>query len=419
MKADKPSHLVPKLRFPEFREWPGWDHSTVANLIGAITPPKKLPTSAYLMHGRFPIIDQSQNYVCGWTNDDEAIIMKPLPVIVFGDHTCVLKLIDQPFAQGADGIKIFTARRYVSDEFLYYQLSHGPVVQERYKRHFSTLKNKEVCFPDTQSGEQQKIVDCLGSLDDLMAVEGRKLEALRLHKQGLMRRLFPQPGETAPRLRFPEFRDDRPWSASTFADLYSFKRTNSLSRDRLNYDDGEIRNIHYGDIHTRFRSLFRLADEDVPYIDRDAWANGPNDDVFCEEGDIVLADASEDLDDVGKAIEVVSLEGERVVAGTHTILATRRGNDPVIGFGGQLFQSAVVRAFIKKEAQGSKVYGISARRVSGVPVPIPPTEEEQRKIADCLGALDDLIAAEGQKLEALRLHKKGLMQQLFPGLKST
>ena len=262
--------------------------------------------------------------------------------------------------------------------------------------------------------EQQKIADCLGSLDDLIAAEGRKLEALRQHKQGLTQQLFPQPGATVPRLRFPEFRGGPPWLAPAFADLYSFKRTNTLSRDKLNYDTGEIRNIHYGDIHTKFKPLFRMGNEHVPYINLDASANGFDDDSICEEGDIILADASEDLDDVGKAIEVVSLDRKRVVAGMHTILATRRGSVPVVGFGGQLFQSAAVRAGIKKEAQGAKVYGISAKRVSAVLVPIPATEVEQQKIADCLGPLDDLIAAEGRKLDSLRQHKRGLIQQLFP-----
>ena len=223
-----------------------------------------------------------------------------------------------------------------------------------------------------------------------------------------------KPSNLVPKLRFPEFRDDPPWLAPAFADLYSFKRTNTLSRDKLNYDTGAIRNIHYGDIHTKFTPLFRMGNEYVPYINLDASTSGFDDDAFSEEGDIVLADASEDLDDVGKAIEVVSLDGERVVAGMHTILATRRGSVPVVGFGGQLFQSAAVRAGIKKEAQGAKVYGISAKRVSAVPIPIPPTEVEQQKIADCLGSLDDLIAAEGRKLDALRQHKQGLMQQLLP-----
>ena len=223
-----------------------------------------------------------------------------------------------------------------------------------------------------------------------------------------------KPSPFVPKLRFPEFRDDPPWSAPLLFDLYDFKRTNTVSRDKLNYVNGTVRNIHYGDIHTKFKPLFHVCEEHVPYVNPDSSAKGIDDGAFCEEGDIVLADASEDLNDVGKAIEVVSLDGERVVAGTHTILGTRRGNVPVVGFGGQLFQSAAVRAGIKKEAQGAKVYGISAKRISAVPIPIPPTVAEQQMIADCLGSLDDLIAAEGQKLETLRQHKQGLMQQLFP-----
>ena len=222
------------------------------------------------------------------------------------------------------------------------------------------------------------------------------------------------PSPLVPKLRFPEFRVDTTWLAPQLADLYGFKRTNTLSRDNLNYEFGTIRNIHYGDIHTKFKPLFRLENEHVPYVNLDVAPDGLDDDAFCEEGDIVLADASEDLDDVGKAIEVVSLNGERVVAGTHTILATRRGSVPVVGFGGQLFQSTAVRTGIKREAQGAKVYGISANRISAIPVPVPPTEAEQQKVADCLGSLDDLIAAEGRKHEALRQHKQGLMQQLFP-----
>lgn len=219
---------------------------------------------------------------------------------------------------------------------------------------------------------------------------------------------------TVPRLRFPEFRDVEGWQTPQLADLYRFKRTNTLSRDKLNYEGGGVKNIHYGDIHTKFKARFRASDEDVPYMNADALEGAFDGDAYCEEGDIVLADASEDLNDVGKAIEIVSLDGQQVVAGTHTILATRRGGEPIVGFGGYLFQSAAVRSGIRKQAQGAKVYGISANRISAIPVPLPPTPAEQRKIADCLGSLDDLITAEGRKLAALRGHKQGLMQQLFP-----
>ena len=217
-----------------------------------------------------------------------------------------------------------------------------------------------------------------------------------------------------PSLRFPEFRDDPPWSAHQLVELYEFKRTNALSRDKLNYAAGTIRNIHYGDIHTKFKPLFRVSDEDVPYINPNVSSSRIDADSFCEEGDIVFADASEDLDDVGKAIELVSLDGERVVAGTHTILATRRHGVPVVGFGGQLFQSASVRAAVRKEAQGAKVFGITPKRISAVPLPLPPTTDEQSKIADCLGSVDELIVAEKRNLEALRQHQQGLMRDLFP-----
>ena len=223
-----------------------------------------------------------------------------------------------------------------------------------------------------------------------------------------------KPSPFVPKVRFPEFRVDTTWLVPQLADLYGFKRTNTLSRDNLNYEFGTIRNIHYGDIHTKFKPLFRLENEHVPYVNLDVAPDGFDDEAFCEEGDIVLADASEDLDGVGKAIEVVSLNGERVVAGTHTILATRRGSVPVVGFGGQLFQSAAVRTGIKREAQGAKVYGISANRISAIPVPVPPTEAEQQRIATCLSSLEDVLAAQARKIEALRQHKQGLMQQLFP-----
>jgi type I restriction enzyme S subunit len=225
-----------------------------------------------------------------------------------------------------------------------------------------------------------------------------------------------KPPHVVPKLRFPEFRGDPSWLVPQLAELYSFKRTNTLSRDQLSYETGTVRNIHYGDIHTRFKPRFRVKNEYVPYVNPEASVNRFDADAFCEEGDIVIADASEDLDDVGKAIEVVSLDGERVVAGTHTIRATRRGRVPAVGFGAQLFQSAAVRAGIKKEAQGAKVYGISANRISAVVVPIPPTAAEQQKIADCLGLLDDLIAAEQRELETLRQHRRGLMPQESPHL---
>jgi len=188
----------PRLRFPEFQDAPGWESKTVDDLVDTITPPKKLLTSDYRPAGQFPVIDQSQDYICGWTDDEEAVIDDDLPVVVFGDHTCALKFVDRPFAQGADGIKILKAKADVRDDFLFYSLQANPVQQESYKRHFSTLRERVVAFPDKDSGEQHRIAACLSSLDDLIAAQSEKLKALRTHKRGLMQQLFPSPDAIDP-----------------------------------------------------------------------------------------------------------------------------------------------------------------------------------------------------------------------------
>lgn len=217
-----------------------------------------------------------------------------------------------------------------------------------------------------------------------------------------------------PKLRFPEFRDSPAWNGTPMAKAYSFKGNNSLSRDQLNYEHGSVKNIHYGDIHTNFSTLFDVTKETVPFINPSESLDGLRPENDCVEGDMIFADASEDLADIGKSIEIVQLNGERVVAGQHTILARPNDDNLAVGFGAYLFKSTYVRTQIQKESQGSKVLGISATRLTKIQLPIPHTKAEQQKIAECLSTLDKLIGAESQKLDALKAHKKGLMQQLFP-----
>ena len=187
---------LPRLRFPEFQDASEWQTKTVGCLTDPVSPPKKLQTTDYRSAGRIPVLDQSQDYICGWTDDEEAAITEDLPFVVFGDHTCALKFIDVPFAQGADGIKILKAKEEIADQFLFYSLQANPVGQESYKRHFSTLREKIIGFPDKDSGEQHRIASCLSSLDELIAAQSDQLETLKLHKKGLMQQLFPAPEET-------------------------------------------------------------------------------------------------------------------------------------------------------------------------------------------------------------------------------
>jgi type I restriction enzyme S subunit len=119
MSKPEKKGLVPELRFPEYQDNGGWDENKLSELVTTVTPPKKLPTNLYQAVGLYPIIDQSQSNICGWTNDKESLISDNFPLIIFGDHTCILKIAREPFAQGADGIKILKAKDQVEAEFLY------------------------------------------------------------------------------------------------------------------------------------------------------------------------------------------------------------------------------------------------------------------------------------------------------------
>lgn len=217
-----------------------------------------------------------------------------------------------------------------------------------------------------------------------------------------------------PELRFPEFQKAGSWEIEPFSVLYSFFGTNSFTRDNLNYNEGSVKNIHYGDIHTKFSTLFDITKEIVPFVDSSLALEKIKLECYCKEGDVIFADASEDMKDVGKSIEIINLNNEKLLSGLHTLLARQKKGKLRIGFSGHLFMSPNIRTQIQREAQGAKVLGISATRLSNINVFYPIDKKEQQKIASCLSSLDELMAAETQKLDALKDHKKGLMQQLFP-----
>lgn len=181
---------LPRLRFPEFRDGPEWREWKVGDLIETVIPPKKLPTTSYGRSGSYAIVDQSPNQCCGWTDDAEALVAVDQPVIVFGDHTCTVKLLREPFVQGADGIKILNPRPSVLGELLFQALLLRPLVSNEYKRHYSELREKIVCVPPRETGEQERVSVTLGTLDAKIIAETEKLDALKTHKKGLIQQLF-------------------------------------------------------------------------------------------------------------------------------------------------------------------------------------------------------------------------------------
>lgn len=195
-------------------------------------------------------------------------------------------------------------------------------------------------------------------------------------------------------------------------EIADFKITNSFSRENLNYENGTVKNIHYGDIHTKFQTLFDITKETVPYINEETSINRISEDFYCKEGDLIFADASEDLNDVGKSIEILNLNNEKLLSGLHTLLARPKSNYFQKGFNGYLFKSNNVRLQIQKEAQGSKVLSINVGRISNVELSFP-TLSEQQKIASLLSIIDERIQTQSKIIENLKTLIKTTSEKLF------
>lgn len=165
-----------------------WEKFTVKDCIVALTPPSRISQDNYKKTGNFPIIDQSKELIAGWTNDENCIIRSSNPLIIFGDHTCILKIMKIPFAQGADGIKVLSANENFDASFLYYSLKADPVVPEGYKRHYSSLQRKEVFCP---SRDIQKILARYFEIKEKeLSLLKQQLALYKKQKQGLMQKLL-------------------------------------------------------------------------------------------------------------------------------------------------------------------------------------------------------------------------------------
>lgn len=386
---------MPRLRFPEFQNAGEWNIEVVKSLITTVTPPKKLTSDQYENEGRFPVIDQSQDYICGWTNDENALVLVESPLIVFGDHTCVLKIIFQSFVQGADGIKILKSRGEVDPGFLYQCLLSSPVKMESYKRHFSTLKEKVIVYPDKKIGEQQKIADCFSSLDALIAAQADKIDALKTHKKGLMQQLFPREGETVPRLRFPEFRGAGEWKEEAISEIGEVVTGSTPSTTDKSLYGGDVMFVSPADIsHQCFvtRTAKTLTDKGLSKAR-----------VIPARSTLFVCIGST----IGK------------IAQNQYECATNQQINSVIPFNKFLndfvyYALELASERIAEMAGKQAVPIINKSLFSSILLKVPADKGEQQAVADCLSSLDALILAHTEKLDGLKTHKKGLMQQLFP-----
>lgn len=417
--------MVPKLRFPEFLGAGGWDaddlglvadfvnekialeqvalenYVSTENILadyGGIGKASKLPTTGSVT--RFQLNDTLVSNIRPylkkvWIADKEGGASNDVIVI-----RAKQRLLPQ-----------YLSALLKNDAFIDYVMTGAKGVKMP-RGDVGSMKAYQALYPPKP--EQQKVADCLSSLNELITAQARKVNALKAHKKGLMRQLFPREGETQPRLRFPEFRDAREWVSCTVAEL--------ITADYLfPPKDG-----NHGNIHPKASDYVASG---IPFIMASDLKSGQIDTLNChfiskeqadklqkgfaKQGDVLLSHKGT----VG-AVAVVSKITTPYLMLTPQVTYYRVKDKSKLSnkFLAQFFLSDAFQEFLLNASGGGTRSYIGITEQAKLPVKLPKELNEQQRIADSLTSLDDLITAAAQELETLKTHKKGLMQQLFPSM---
>ncbi|MBR5824789.1 MAG: restriction endonuclease subunit S [Paludibacteraceae bacterium] len=397
--ATENKKYIPALRFPEFQNDGEWAFAHIGDLIKTISPPQKLPTSEYKLKGRFPIIDQSIKYVAGYSDEQTAVVhYNESNCIVFGDHTCTLKLIDFPFIQGADGIKIFSSRhKCLLNEYLYQYILANPVLSKAYKRHFSDLKEKKLLYP-TNIHEQRKIADCFLALDKYIDATKRKLELLKEHKNGLMQKLFPTKGKTTPELRFPEFQNNGEWQTMSLGEITSVVNRRNKSNRSL-----PIYSINNADGFVPQSQQFAGMDSEARGYDISAYK-------IIGKHTFAYNPARINVGSIGYSGELKDI----LISSLYVCFKTMDNVDD--DFLMCFFNSYIFNQAVESNVEGGIRSYLFYENFSRINIAIPSLYE-QKRIASCITSIEDMIKKTNKQIILFETHKKGLLQQLFPMIK--
>lgn len=284
----------------------------------------------------------------------------------------------------------------ISDTFLFYLMSKvnladysGGIVPSVNK---STIEAIDVLVPSSRD-EQQKIAECLEAIDQMISAQNQKVESLKINKKGLMQQLFPQPGATTPALRFPGFTGE--WTQYKLGEC--FDERNEQFPESSDYP------------LMAFIAGKGVTEKGEKY-DRSALVKDASNKKYkrTELGDFIYSSNNLESGSIG-----LNRYGKACISPVYSIFKAKKGFDPYF-IGTILTQKSFISEMIKYR-QGV-VYGqwkIPEKEFLNLIIRIPSFAEQQ-KIAEFLEAEDQMIAAQEQKVESLKTHKKGLMQQLFP-----
>lgn len=384
--------LMPKLRFPEFRKAVGWTEQFGDDLFDQISdkkPEPGLPVLAITQeHGAIPrhMIDYHVSVT------DKSI--ESYKVVQIGDFIISLRSFQggieysQYHGICSPAYVVLRRRGGGSDAYFRHYLKTDRFIQILTKNLEGLRDGKMISYkqfsqlqiPVPASEEQQKIADCLSSLDELIAAQARKVDALKTHKKGLMQQLFPREGETQPRLRFPEFQNAGEWEEQKLGAACHMQAGKFVSASEIREQNAEGLFPCYGGNGLRGYTTTFTHSGKYPLIGRQG--------ALCGN---------------------VKLGLGQFHATEHAVVVT-----PENGIAVDWLFYLLDFLNLNQYATGQAQPGLSVDVLDKVPIAIPNQETEQQRIADCLTSLDDLITAATQELATLKTHKKALMQQLFP-----
>jgi len=393
MKKDNQSKLKPKLRFPEFRDAEAWSEgrfAEIAELLQGYGFPERYQGQITGEYPFYKVSDISKSLETGKVFIEESVnyinesVLKELKAKAIPEGTTIFAKIGEAIRSNrraittrtclidnnVAGIKRIEGRS--TDLFVYFLMETislidyaGGVVPAVNK---SVIEDIVIRFPKID--EQQKIADCLSCLDELIADQSQKLDALKTHKKGLMQQLFPREGETQPRLRFPNFREQ--WDETQLQKLCA---SISSGRDQRETDG----------VFDLYGSTGIIGKTITPSF------NGPHILVARVGANAGLLTKANGQFGATDNTLVVSLSPSTNIDYIFYSLRNINVNRLIFGSGQPLITGSILknlRIFL-------------------------PSPSEQQKISAFLSSLDECIIAQSDMLEELRIHKRGLMQQLF------
>jgi len=383
-----------------------WVNSYVGDCLVpvSVAGKSKIQSRDYKSSGRFPVIDQGQEKVAGWTDDKSAVIDAPLPLIIFGDHTRVFKFIDIPFARGADGTQLLRAKSDIAPLFFFYACRAIDLPARGYNRHFTVLKEKEISYPK-DSDEQIAIASVLLQTEMALHKQLDILQTLQKLKQSTMRKLFTKGlrGEAQKETDIgpvPESWDTVNFSA--VREWLQYGTSIHCTVEKKRHPVLRIPNVEPGRVNPTDLKFCDLSDKEAnKYV--------------LENGDLLFIRTNGVLERLGSCA-VYDGEPTNALFASYLIRARlKSGIDPkyIAYFYASSLGTSLVADRATPAADGK--YNLNTGTIDSLPLPLPSTLDEQEAIVTILSAIDQKIDLHRQKRAVLEQLFQSLLHKLMTG----